>query len=361
MKPIAPRVSRQKIKGELTPDRYLCETNYSHNLIYMFTAAECPNLMQEIGRLREESFREAGGGTGESVDIDKYDTSEHPYHQLIVWDPKEEEILGGYRFFVCNELNCAENAVHNLATSHLFDFSPKFIREYMPYTIELGRSFVQPLYQSTRLLRKGMYALDNLWDGLGALILKYDKAKYYFGKVTMYTDYDPHGRNLILSFLDKYFPDEENLVTPVNRLINKEDLKQVARVFNSGNYTDDYKILSKEIRGLGLRVPPLINSYMNLTPTMKTFGTAVNDEFGMVEETGILITISDIYEEKARRHYMAYIRDMLRIRPFKLRHIRIRYPQLFREGLRQAKKRKEELPDGTVSRRRRRRSTPNLG
>ncbi len=360
MKPIAPRVSRQKLLSELTPEWYLCETNYSHNQIYSFTARDCPNLMQEIGRLREISFREAGGGTGESLDIDHYDTSEYPYHQLIVWDPKEREILGGYRYFVCDSVACSENATDNLATSHLFHFSPKFIKEYMPYTIELGRSFVQPLYQSTRLMRKGMYALDNLWDGLGALILKYHKAKYYFGKVTMYTDYNPDGRNLILGFLEKYFPDNENLVTPVNRLISKENLLEYAKVFNHGNYADDYKQLSKEIRSLGLRVPPLINSYMNLTPTMKTFGTAINDEFGMVEETGILITISDIYEEKASRHYIAYIRDMLRIRPFKLRHIRIRYPQIFREGIRQARKRKEE--NGEVSpRRRRRHSTPNLG
>jgi hypothetical protein len=338
MKPIAPRISRQKLLSELTPERYLRDTNYGHNQIYSFTAHQCPGLMQEIGRLREISFREAGGGTGEPVDIDNYDIAETPYHQLIVWDPKEKEILGGYRYFVCSSLTCAENAAEHLATSHLFHFSPKFLSEYMPHTIELGRSFVQPLYQSTRLIRKGMYALDNLWDGLGALIMMHDKARYYFGKVTMYTDYDPQGRTLILSFLNKYFPDPEELVTPINPLINKEELVKVAPIFDSGNYADDYKILSREIRSRGLRIPPLINSYMSLSPTMKTFGTAINDEFGMVEETGILVTISDIYEEKAHRHLVSYIRDMLRIRPLKLRHIRIRYPQLFREGLRQARK-----------------------
>ena len=342
MKPIAPRVSRNKIISELTPEHYLCETNYSHNQIYTFTAAECPNLMQEVGRLREISFREAGGGTGESTDIDKYDIAEIPYHQLIVWDPKEKEILGGYRYIVCDIIDSEAKAREYLATSHLFGFSEKFLKEYMPYTIELGRSFVQPLYQSTRLLRKGMFALDNLWDGLGALLLLHHQSKYYFGKVTMYTDYHPYGRNLILSFLQKYFPDPEELVYPLNPLIKKEELLGVAAIFDSGNYAEDYKILSREIRGLGLRVPALINSYMNLSPTMKTFGTSINDEFGMVEETGILITISDIYEEKAHRHFIAYIRDMLRIRPFKLRHIRIRYPVLFREGIRQARKRKME-------------------
>jgi hypothetical protein len=338
MKPIAPRVSRQKILDELTPERYLRDTNYSHNQIYSFTAHQCPNLMQEIGRLREISFREAGGGTGEPIDIDHFDTSENPYHQLIVWDPKEEEILGGYRYFVCTGVDTGEKALESLSTSHLFHFTPKFLKEYMPYTIELGRSFVQPLYQSTRLLRKGMYALDNLWDGLGALCLMYDQARYFFGKVTMYPDYNPHGRNLILSFLNKYFPDPENLVTPLKPLIHKEDLVKVATVFHAGSYDDDYKVLSREVRSLGLRIPPLINSYMSLSPTMKTFGTAINDEFGMVEETGILITISDIYEEKTHRHFVSYIRDMLRIHPLKLRHIRIRYPQLFREGLMQARK-----------------------
>lgn len=342
MKPIAPRVSRQKLLDELTPERYLRDTNYSHNQIYTFTARQCPNLMQEIGRLREISFREAGGGIGEPVDIDHFDTSSNPYYQLIVWDPKEEEILGGYRYFVCSKLDCAEKAEEHLATSHLFRFTPQFRQEYMPYTIELGRSFVQPLYQSTRLLRKGMYALDNLWDGLGAICLQHDQARYYFGKVTMYTDYDHHGRDLILSFLNKYFPDPDNLVIPIKPLIGKERLEEIASVFKSGNYDEDYKILSREIRSRGLRIPPLINSYMNLSPTMKTFGTAVNDEFGMVEETGILITISDIYEEKIHRHFVSYIRDRLRINPFKLRHIRIRYPQLFLEGIRQARKLKKE-------------------
>jgi hypothetical protein len=341
MKPIAPRVSRQKLLSELTPERFLRETNYNHNQIYSFTSHECPNLMREVGRLREISFRDAGGGTGEEVDIDHYDISEHPYRQLIVWDPKEKEILGGYRYIMCTDMNCTEMTSQYLATSHLFNFSEKFLKEYMPYTIELGRSFVQPLYQSTRLMRKGMFALDNLWDGLGALCLQYHDAKYYFGKVTMYTDYDPKGRNMILYFLNKYFPDPDQLVTPIHPLFKPNELDYLAPIFNGGSYEEDYKILSREIRTLGLRIPPLINSYMSLSPTMKTFGTSINDEFGMVEETGILITISDIYEEKTHRHFVSYIRDMLRVAPLNLRHIRIRYPQMFREGIKQARKLKK--------------------
>lgn len=341
MKSIVPPVKRAELIRELTPERYLRDTNFGHNQIFSFTAHECPNLMQEIGRLREISFREAGGGTGEEVDIDHYDISDKPYHQLIVWDPKEEEILGGYRFFLCDGIDSTDSASTYLATSHLFKFSPRFLKEYMPYTIELGRSFVQPLYQSTRLMRKGMFALDNLWDGLGALCLVYNNARYYLGKVTMYTDYDPKGRNLILYFLNKYFPDPDNLINPLKPLITPAELEPYAPIFTGHSYEEDYKILSKEIRALGLRIPPLINSYMSISPTMKTFGTAINDEFGMVEETGILITISDIYEDKIRRHFVSYIRDMLRIRPLHLRHIRIRYPQLFREGINLARKLKK--------------------
>ncbi len=338
-----PPVDREVLKKELTKKRYLRETNYSGNQIFIFTAHEAPNLMQEVGRLREISFREAGGGTGQPVDIDHYDTADKPYHQLIVWDPNESEILGGYRYFVCNEIDCtSKNVDEKLATSHLFKLSDQFKKEYLPYTIELGRSFVQPMYQSSRLARKGMYALDNLWDGLGALCLHYEHAKFFFGKVTMYTHYNRKGRDMILYFLNKHFPDPDQLCTALNPLVTPKDLEYVDPIFSGKNYEEDYKILSKEIRTLGLKIPPLINSYMGLSPTMKTFGTSINDEFGDVEETGILITIKDIYEKKISRHVVSYIRDNLRIRPFHLRHIRVRFPNWFREGILQARKKKAD-------------------
>jgi hypothetical protein len=343
MTEIIPPVSRKLLKKELTSERFLRETNYSGNQIYTFTAHEAPNLMKEVGRTREITFREAGGGTGNEVDIDHYDTADRPYHQLIVWDPKEEEILGGYRYFICGEMDCNDKDIEKyLATSHLFNFSEKFKKEYMPYTIELGRSFVQPMYQSSRLMRKGMFALDNLWDGLGALCLVYQEAKYFLGKVTMYTHYDRKGRDMILGFMHKYFPDYEGLVTPKEALFSTSDLDYVKPLLTGQSYEEDYKILSKEIRDLGLKIPPLINSYMNLSSTMKTFGTSINDEFGDVEETGILITIKDIYDKKISRHVVSYIRDNLRIKPLHLRHIRVRFPHWFTEGIHQARKKKND-------------------
>jgi len=308
MKDIIAPVSKEALLAELTPDKLMRQTNKGDNEIYIITYQDSPNVMREIGRVREITFRDAGGGTGEDVDIDEYDTCSEPYKQLIVWDPQALEIIGGYRYILCNNLPVDENGIVQLATTHLFNFSERFVKEYLPYTLELGRSFVQPHYQSSKAGAKALFALDNLWDGLGALIVDHPEIKYFFGKVTMYTHFHTKARNLILYFFMKYFKDNENLVTPIHPLdlgINMEEMK---RVFNGGSYKEDYKILSQKVREFGENIPPLINSYMNLSPSMKTFGTVINDSFGNVEETGIILTISDIYEAKTDRHIETYLR-----------------------------------------------------
>ncbi len=308
MKDIIAPVSKEKLMAELTPDKLMRKTNKGDNEIYIITYQDSPNVMLEIGRVREITFRDAGGGIGEEVDIDEYDTCNDPYKQLIVWDPQALEIIGGYRYILCNQLPKDENGVVRLATTQLFNFSEKFIIEYLPYTLELGRSFVQPHYQSSKAGAKALFALDNLWDGLGALIVDHPEIKYFFGKVTMYTHFHTKARNLILYFFMKYFNDDENLVTPIHPLdlgINRAEMEEV---FDGGSYKEDYKILSQKVREFGENIPPLINSYMNLSPSMKTFGTVINDHFGNVEETGIILTISDIYEAKTDRHIETYIR-----------------------------------------------------
>ena len=298
MIPVIPPIDRKLIQQELSAEKFIRNTNKGGNAIYEFTAHNAPHTMQEVGRLREISFRLAGGGTGKAVDIDEYDTSlEAPYKQLIVWDPKGREILGGYRYILGTGKNIAA-----LSTREIFDYSEAFIQDYLPITIELGRSFVQPNYQSSNIRRKGLYALDNLWDGLGALVIRYPNIKYFFGKVTMYTSYHSGARNMLLHFLHKYFPDPDHLVVPQNSLDYDQANPYYEALFNTGNYKDDYKILSREIRANGENIPPLINSYMNLSPSMRVFGTAINEHFGGVEETGILVSITDIYPEKIERY-----------------------------------------------------------
>ena len=307
MKEIIAPIERGKIEAELTPERFLRHTNKGGNDIYVVNYKNAPNTMQEIGRLREIAFRSAGGGTGKEVDIDMYDTMEEPCQQLIVWDPDAKEILGGYRFSLGENIKYDADGRPIIATSHMFDFSPKFIQEYMPHTIELGRSFVSLEYQSTRAGAKGLFALDNLWDGLGALIVIYPQIKYFFGKVTMYPTFSTEGRNMILYFLNKHFADTEKLVWPRTPLETNSNYEELRKIFPEGNsFKDDYKILNQEVRALGFNIPPLVNSYMSLSPTMRMFGTAINDEFGDVEESGILIAIDEILEEKKKRHVDTY-------------------------------------------------------
>jgi hypothetical protein len=305
MKTIIPPVDKRLLEKELTKERLLRKTNNGNNLIYIVNEVNSPNVVREIGRLREVTFRDAGGGTGKEIDLDEYDYGENGFEQMIVWDPREKEITGGYRYIDCNHLKIEGNIVHS-PTADLFRYSKKFIDEYLKYTIELGRSFVQPLYQPAFNLRRGMFALDNLWDGIGALIIEYPEIKYFFGKVTMYPDFDKLARDLILFFLHKYFPDHEQLIEPVEPVQIITSDKILNSMFTGCNYEEDYKILIQKVRKLGENVPPLVNAYMSLSSTMKTFGTALNDHFGNVEETGILVTVKDIYDVKKDRHISSY-------------------------------------------------------
>ncbi|MEN8227050.1 MAG: GNAT family N-acetyltransferase [Bacteroidota bacterium] len=332
MKDIIPPVPLEALKEELSADKFIRKTNKAGNKIYIIKAENSPNVMREIGRLRELSFRNAGGGTGLECDLDEYDTGEAAYQQLVVWDPDEQAILGGYRFHICESNTCFTNGHVRLATAKLFNFSDLFISDFLPHMIELGRSFVQPKYQSTTLRRKGIYALDNLWDGLGTLVLDYPEKKYLFGKVTMYLHYHQMARDMILFFLNKHFPDRDQLVVPKEPLKMATDRAKLTAIFPGQNYEEDYKILSKEVRACGENIPPLINAYMNLSPSMRTFGTVLNRTFGDVEETGIMITVNDLYKAKVERHVMNYVPKALkRIKSIRRRDLKVqRLIQRFR-------------------------------
>ena len=309
MQDIIKPIDRAVLKAELTKEKKLRSTNKSNNEIYIVTAHDSPSVMQEIGRLREIAFRYYGGGTGFPVDIDEFDTMEDAYRQLIVWSPEDEQILGGYRFLCGSDVKFDENGKPMLATSHLFNFSDKFNKEFLPYTVELGRSFVTLEYQSTRAGAKGLFVLDNLWDGLGALWVVDPSLQYYFGKVTMYNTYNTEARNMILYFLGMHFPDADKLVTPVYPLQTDTDMEKMKDLFHYDNFKENYKVLNQEVRKFGINVPPLVNAYMSLSPKMRVFGTAINHEFGDVEETGILIAINEILEDKKKRHIETYLKE----------------------------------------------------
>lgn len=302
-------VDPEVIEAELTDQFFLRDTNKAGNKIYVVDAASAPNVMREIGRLREIAFRLAGGGTGKDCDIDRYDTMTPPCRQLLVWDPESKLILGGYRYICGKDIRLDEDGRPRIATSHMFNFSERFIKDYLPYTIELGRSFVRPEYQSSRAGAKAIYALDNLWDGLGSLTVVHPDIKYLFGKVTMYPSYIERCRDMILYFLHKHFPDPDDLVRPIRPLNTCIDPQAMERLFTGDSFKADYRILNAEVRRYGVNIPPLVNAYMSLSPTMRMFGTAINDEFGDVEESGIFLVIDEIFEEKKQRHIQSFIRS----------------------------------------------------
>lgn len=310
MEKIIDPIDRKLLKAELTPERRLRHTNKSNNDIYIVTWQDSPNVLKEIGRLREIAFRVAGGGTGKSLDLDYFDMCEHPYKQLIVWNPEDEEIIGGYRYLPGNEVKVDDKGQPILATSHMFHFSDEFMNNYMQQTIELGRSFVTLEYQNTRrTAAKSLFALDNLWDGLGALTVVMPNLKYFFGKMTMYPSFNKMARDMILYFLQKHFYDKDHLVTPLNPIQLETDENQLKELFKETAFKADYRILNGAVRELGFNIPPLVNAYMGLSPTMRVFGTAINESFGNVEETGILIAVDEILAEKRVRHIDSFVRE----------------------------------------------------
>ena len=303
---IIPPVDPRLIESELTSERFLRATNRAGNHIYVVDAFNSPNTMREIGRLREVSFRAGGGGTGKACDIDEFDLMDPPCRQLLVWNPEAHEIIGAYRYILGSDIRILSDGTPRIATAHMFRFSDHFLRGMLPYTIELGRSWIKPEYQSTRAGVRAIYTLDNLWDGLGALTVLHPEVKYLFGKMTMYPSYDRACRNLLLHFLHLYFPDPDQIIRPIEPLTGTHSDEAEQGFFVGGDFKEDYRRLNTFVRAHGINIPPLINAYMGLSPSMRILGTAINHEFGEVEETGLLITIADIFDDKIRRHVASF-------------------------------------------------------
>jgi hypothetical protein len=305
---IAKPVPLDIIKSELTKERFVRITNKGNNEIYIINHHNSPNVMKEVGRLREVTFASAGGGTGKSLDIDQFDTDDICYEQLIVWAPEAQEIIGGYRFIDCAKIVGTDPLA--LSTRSYFSYSDKFINEYLPTTVELGRSWVQPNFQPRAGSRRGIFALDNLWDGLGAIVVDTPHIQYYSGKVTLYTNYNTEARDALMYFMDNFFEDKENLIVPINSQGITTHIEDFKTAIEGLDYKQAHKVLNGYVRERGENIPPLINSYMSLSPTMKTFGTAMNPDFGDVEETMILVRIADIYEDKKARHVDTYRKNL---------------------------------------------------
>ena len=342
MEKIIDPVDVRLLKAELTPDKKLCNTNKADNEIYVIDAFDSPNVLREVGRLREISFRMAGGSSGLSLDLDEFDTMENPYKQIVIWDPEAEAIIGGYRYILGPDVKLGPDGQPLLATAHMFHFSDHFIKEYLPHVIELGRSFVTPDYQSSKAGAKAIFALDNLWDGIGAVMMQHPNIVYFFGKMTMYPSYDHSCRDLILHFLWKHFEDKDDLIRPIEPKMPDADTRLLDLILRDEDFKSDYRNLKDAVRRLGTTIPPLINTYMNSSPTMKMFGTAVNKEFSDVEETGILISFNEMYPEKRDRHKEPYMRHLFS-------RMKSRFPQMKDELADKFSDKKDRLRDKAMA------------
>lgn len=317
---IAP-VATELLLAELTPKRKFQNTNKGGNELYIFDAHEAPNLMREVARLREEAFRSEGGCTGKSMDMDEFDTMEVPYKQLIVWDPDAKAIIGGYRFILGPDIRLDDNGQPILATAHQFRFSELFINEYLPHVIELGRSFVSTGYQSSKAGSKSLFALDNLWDGITGVIMQHPDIMYLFGKVTVHPGYNEIARNLITYFMRKHFGAKTELVTPIEPVPDTIPAELISLIFTGEDYKTDYAILKDSLHKLGSFIPPLINSYMNVSPTMQYFGFSPCPDLKGAIEGGILICFEDLYDSKKGRHVKAFLDNTIR-------NLKARFPHI---------------------------------
>jgi len=321
MQEIIPAIPTEVIKGELTKEKKLRNTNKGHNEIYVIDCHNAPNTLREIGRLREITFRDSGGGTGMEADLDRFDYLEVPYQQLIVWDPDAERIIGGYRFILGKNARMMENGQPEITSAHMFHYSADFIDNFLPHTIELGRSFVVPDYQSSKAGAKALFALDNLWDGIAAIVMQYPDVMYLLGKMTIYRSYNRTARNLIFYYLWKHFGDKENLITPYHPVPEEENPEMVGLILRDEDTKLDYRNLKDAVHRLGCAIPPLVNSYMTISPSLKMFGTGINDEFGDIYDTGILICFNEMYDDKRLRHVLSYVQDTVA-------RLKLRFPNI---------------------------------
>ena len=301
MQPIIPPVDTALLLKELE-GHLLRPSNKADNLIYDITSHECPNVMREIARLREISYRDGGGATGKEMDIDEMDLMAKPYHQLIVWDPEHQQIIGGYRYLVGSDTEIRDGQPF-ITSAHLFHYSERFIRDFLPNTIEFGRAFVQPMYQQREMGVKALFALDNIWDGIGAVMHNHPEVRWMIGKVTIYPDYNLTARNLIYDYLQRYHRGEEGLFEPYHPL----PVPVIDSPFVGDDPQENYHILQHAVREQGTVIPPMFSAYLNLTNDLQFFGNAVNDELANVYETGIMVDLQTVYPEKKERYISSYI------------------------------------------------------
>lgn len=278
------------IKHELENGLILGKTG-DDKTIYLCSLEENNALYKEIGRLREITFRKVGEGTGKSYDTDEYDLY---YKHIILWDEKENLIVGAYRIGQSEHIKDIKKSYY-CETLFKFSDNAKFL---FKDTIELGRSFVRPKYWGT-------YALDYLWFGIGAYISRYKNVKYMFGPVSISNSYSKDAKDMLVYFYNKYFGVNENLVRSNHRyVLSKNELKRLDTIFSASDYKENFKILKQSLATLGFSVPTLYKQYGELCDDggVKFLDFGVDPNFSNSLDGFLVVDISKIKEAKRQKY-----------------------------------------------------------
>ncbi|AFJ03578.1 Putative hemolysin [Methylophaga frappieri] len=281
---------RRIIKQELKQAQLLGETA-DNKKIYLFNYQSDSAVMQEIGRLREMTFRQVGEGTGKKRDLDHYDRS---YRHLILWDEQELEIAGAYRI---GEVDAIKRQGGEIYSTELFDYQPA-MQPYFEQGIELGRSFVSPKYWGKR-------SLDYLWYGIGAYLKQYPEIRYLFGPVSLSNSYPAYAQALIVAYYQHYFPDNEQLATA--RVPFVADAGSVARaqeVLQKNDADADFAMLKNQLAHMQMTVPTLYKQYADVCESggVRFIDFNVDADFGYCVDGLVMVDLHQLKPAKRKRY-----------------------------------------------------------
>lgn len=288
---VAHPVDSKALKKALYESRRLGETKDGKVIFLYQYRDDCP-VIQEIARLRELTFRAVEEGTGYAFDLDMYDVY---YSHLVLWDEDDLEIVGSYRIGegqkIMNSLG-----VEGFYTNSLFDLKADFQR-LLPYTLELGRSFVQPRYWGQR-------SLDYLWYGIGAYLHDHPEVKYLFGPVSISNAYPQLAKEVIISFYQQQFGSDLPLAEARTPFIISEKCRQFAEAEFNGDYKASFKILTSELKKLGLKIPMLYKQYVELCTDKGChfIDFNIDAQFNNCIDSLIMVELDKITEKKRQRY-----------------------------------------------------------
>ncbi|MEM9101288.1 MAG: GNAT family N-acyltransferase [Pseudomonadota bacterium] len=284
---------RQELMQAINECEKLGETNDGKKILLFQYKSEQSVILKELGRLREYTFRFVGEGTGKRFDNDEFD---YHYDHLILWDDKDLEVVGAYRFGNTKTILDTKGP-EGLYTSSLYSFSPQ-MNVILEKGLELGRSFVQPKYWGRR-------SLDYLWFGIGAYLRKNPDIRYLFGTVSISASYNTFAREMMTYFYQLHFPYKERVAVSSSPFtINTDNLENFKSLFKGESYSQDFKVLKEQLSHLGYSVPTLYKQYSELTTQggVEFLEFSIDQDFNNCLDGLVLVDIDQLKPNKRSRY-----------------------------------------------------------